>query len=360
MATDYITATEFARVAKLPIEEQKAYLKARQKAFKEAQKFIREGFDANDGARVVLSREPGLTARGLLVTPFRFQVPPSDDITISHAFTHTDYETIGGQQFSQPNSLALKTVALSGMMLPDTDISYGVHHYVDPVTRHGRMRETPIAYTNADASSTDAEESSLAYADAPPNPILVARQLTKLMESGTPFRLSIGQGHAWNIQDFSNAVTLRTVSVIERAGEPTTRYADLAFTEYRKAGVLGRKTDPSTFHRDVPLWVSIWEDGHATTKAGRSFGSASQPVTLSLLAQTYYGSSSKWRLIVQAPQNREWRTVTPNTPLRQAAKKNKGLDSIYIPKAPKTTGAKGKGEIVAGAFVGITGAARGI
>ncbi len=326
----YITADQFQRAVGMDPNAQKRYIDGLRKADAERRLFS-DGFYTGDGARIVLSREPGLTAKGLLTDALRFQVPPQDDVTVQHSFSHTDYETLGGQQLSQPGSHGLSTVSLSGMMLLDFDASYGVYHYGGTRGQRG-----PI-YLNADAASTPGTESREARADAtPPSPLHVAKQLVKLMESGTPFRLNIGQAHIWNVEDFSRPVTLRSVSVSERSGEPDTRYTDLAFTEFRRPSLLGRKGQAPDFHKDVPSWMTVYQDGHVLSEEGRRIGTEDVPATLSMLSQVYYGTGSKWRSIIQHPNNREWRSATPNTPLRVYAKKSKGTDRLYIPRLPKS------------------------
>src|SRR6476469_5378481 len=64
------------------------------------------------GMRVVLSAVPGLTKKGLLDdTPFYFQVPPLDSVSIGYAADHTEYTTIAGETLSRPGALALRVVS---------------------------------------------------------------------------------------------------------------------------------------------------------------------------------------------------------------------------------------------------------
>jgi hypothetical protein len=275
------------------------------KALREAEKraaahraHVRDfGYWSKVGVRVQLKQVSGLTKKGLLVPAYRFQMPPTDDWGVQASMGWTDYETIGGDTLSRPGAEGLRTISFSTLFL-DYDIPGTVHK------RGSRAHPTP-----------------------PFTPMKAYDDLREIMESGTPFRLSVGNAGLWGRWDVQMLATLRSVDYTERAGEPDSRYIGVSFTEYLRPK-LYRKGLP--YHPVLPITVTLDRDGTARDTAGHRMGSTAHPVTLHILAREYYGASSKWRLIAHA--NHDWRNYSPSRHLNLAPKGRKM--KLKIPKAP--------------------------
>ena len=104
-------------------------------------------------------------------------------------------------------------------------------------------------------------------------------------------------------------VTLRTMNVRERAGEPDSRYFELDFVEYRAPRVARKQFGD---RHELPALIEINANGvaHEIKRGGKKLqqkqrhqiGSGSRPATLRSLAKHFYGSPKKWREIKRKNQ----------------------------------------------------------
>jgi hypothetical protein len=256
-----------------------------------------------DGLRVLLRAVPGLTKRGLLEQPFRFQMPPSEEFTIGQAASHTDYDTIGGDQLSRPGAVALRTVSFSTLFL-DYDVPWAVHH-----------------------------RGSVADPAPPRSPLAVIDDLGDILEARTPFRVQAGQPEAWGHMELDMLATLRSLEATERAGEPDTRYVSLSLVEFRRPDLIRRKKlGRAQYHPRLPLKVTVHTDGRAVSSDGQRIHG--ENIDLYDLARTYYGSSGKWRHIESA-SHIDW---PPSRPLKDLAAKRHQPLRLTIPKIAHAAG----------------------
>lgn len=103
--------------------------------------------------------------------------------------------------------------------------------------------------------------------------------LERILNTGTPFRLTINNVDLWDKPDIDMYATLRALSVTERAGEVDARYADVQFVEFRSPFLKGPVSEPNK-NRRLPVTVLV-----RTLPRGRR--------TISALAKFYYGSASR-------------------------------------------------------------------
>jgi hypothetical protein len=233
----------------------------------------KEGVDLHTGKglRVCLKRCAG-TARNVLKQPYFFQVPPLESITTNHGYNFTDYETINEGQFSRGMSRQLKTVEFQTMFV-DQDWFY-------VLVRHR---------------------------NAGPDPQKLSEQLSHILNSGTPFKLLIGNLNLWDNYDVQMKATLRTLTVEERAGEIDARYVNVSFTE----------------HRDLEIQED--EEGEELPQTYKP-----QPGdTLRTIAKEFYGEGNAWKLIVLAnPALKEYR---PDMDLAVPTSLYSVVRSLYLP-----------------------------
>lgn len=227
-----------------------------------------------DGVRVWLSRLKGHTKKGLLRQPFLFQCPPLESWTWTQSHGWQDYETLRKDTFSRPGARGLREINFRTLFLDwDADFS---------LLRGQVMREL--------------------------NPLHMSDELREVMNSGTPFKLKIGQPKLWGEWDIEMAATLRSLGVEERAGEVDTRYADVTFVQWREAAVTRKRKG-----KGLPTKHKI--------KKGD---------TLRKLSKKYYGNYKDWKRIALA--NKRLKNVSMNEDLSKLKKKGKPLGSITIPK----------------------------
>lgn len=237
----------------------------------------------HEGMRVSLQRIDQ-TENGLLEEPFYFQVPPLEELSRSAGFAHTDYDTISAGQFSRPGGRLLQTVELNTLAVD----------YNPPwATAHGGSSHTqgwggPLVRT----------------------PLECRDELIEIAEAGTPFRLLARNPVLWGEleNEIDMDVTLRNVTVTEKAGEVDARYFNLSFVEWRNAEVdrlgYGRRKHPLparvVIGKAGPA-VEVWAGGTriADKKDRHRIGTADAPATLRKLAKHFYGNYN-WRPIAKA------------------------------------------------------------
>lgn len=270
------------------------------------------------GLRVTLVPEPGLTPKGLLDPPFRFQVPPLEEFTIQRTYEHSEWTTIRGNTHSRPGALALATVQFQSLFV-DWDPTWAVVHMNRP------------------------------------NPLALVDQLTDLQLHGRPFRLVVGSPAMWGFRPHLNMLaTLRTLGSTEKAGEPDTQYADVQFSEYREPRRVSRRKlgskrgDPAPIRGrakpKLPAVVEVWPDGQAQVP-GRTWVDT-QPVTLHELAKWFYSAAGLWTLIARA---NGLTGVTGSQSLGDIARRDAPGASLKL-KVPVISSALGSPSEIGGGF----------
>lgn len=227
-----------------------------------------------DGLRVRMFKTR-YTRKGLLRHPFVFQVPPLETFTWQREFSFTEYTTLRKRTFSRPEALGLRSVTFQTLFL-DWDAMWTIVH------RQGRWR---------------------------PNPQALVAELDTIMESGTPFRFTVGQGQLWDNSDVNMLATLRSMSVEERAGEVDARYLDLTFTQWKVPQV---RRAAKGF--DLPYRYDI--------KRGD---------TLKSLAKEHYGSYILWKLIFSA-NRKVLQGIRPDDDLSKAKSGGDNIRTLWLPK----------------------------
>jgi hypothetical protein len=219
------------------------------------------------GLRLKFERIGGLTERTLLRQAFHFQCPPLDAFARSLAFSHTDYETLGGYQHSTPGAMQLRSFQFNTVAV-DWGAPWNLWNKL-PIN-------TPL----------NVEEFTMGV--GVPTPLEIARELEALLQSGTPFYLSAHSPLLWHLSELPQGrlpVTMRALEVEERAGEVDARYFNINLVEFRRPiisqrgkGVVSKKVPVTLFVRNLP----------------------DSRNTIYKLAKWYYGSSAKWRVISKA------------------------------------------------------------
>ena len=211
-----------------------------------------EGIEqSGTGLKVVLKRINGLTKKGILPSPFYFQIPP-ESFRHGYGHSHSDYEPLRGGQRSRPGSAQLATVSFRSMFIDYTPYWSLLH------ANPGQVWV--------------------------PDPLEINHALIRICELGYPIRLIVHQPERWARAEIDMPATLRTVEIEEVGGEPDTRYDDVSFVQFRDTTVLRRATGRSNPKLPVTLVI------RNIPKARR---------TLRGLAQHYYRSASKWRVIAR-------------------------------------------------------------
>lgn len=219
--------------------------------------------DPLEGLTVMMRRIPGRTRSGVLTRPFVFQLPPTDDFTVSSAFAWADAETRSAGTYSRPGAMGLRAVTFSGLFL-----NYDYWGWA------------------RDAGSV------------PPEPVDAVRSVEAVMRAGTPFTLIAFRAGAQftdgqpphELTELMMPATLRSFDRTQRAGEPDARYFTAQFVEFREMRLVSRslkaaKGTSSSPHLPTSLTI-------ATLPAKRD--------SLVELGRYYYGSASAWRVILDA------------------------------------------------------------
>ena len=224
-----------------------------------------------DGTHVVLTREAGVTARGMLDVPFRFQIPPLDSWSRSFTGRWSNFDVVGGKNGPQERTRfggpTLRTVQFRTMFM-DWHPSWGVW-----------------------------EPDML-------EPILAVRELERLALRGVIFRLKVRNHGLFDHNDVHMLAVITQGDVEEVSGEPDTRYVTLSFQEYDELEVERKRRQERSPKGNGP-WTH-------TVKAGD---------TLYSLARHYYHQQNMWGWIAQAnPGMNNW---APSRDLAEWAKREK-------------------------------------
>jgi hypothetical protein len=258
------------------------------------------------GLRIKFEHIGGLTERTLLRDPFYFQCAPLDAFTRSLAFSHTDYETLGGHQHSTPGAMQLRSFTFNTLAV-DWGAPWTLLNKL-PLNAPKDLRGQGVRL------SGPVEQ----FAVEIPTPLQISRELEKLLESGTPFYMSAHSPILWQFSEIPQGrlpVTMRQLEVEERAGEVDARYFNINLVEFRRPIIYQRAKGAASKKVPVTLFVRNLPNTRAT---------------LYKLAKWYYGSSAKWRVISKA---NGWK-IAPSINLKTHFKKQKNR-KIRIPALRK-------------------------
>lgn len=197
-----------------------------------------------DGLRIRLSAERGVTPKGYLRVPFRFQAPPIDSFGRPWEFGYETYTTIKLGERPRAGGKQLHRISLQTMFL-------------DEALRFMIWRGT-----------LDVQRLLL--------------ELRSILERPAPFRLVIGQPALWGPRPLVNTVAVFTrIEPEQRGGEVGTEYTSVEFMEW-PGEQLERKRRPGAHHDQ--------ERRHTLRKGD----------TLHKLAKHYFHRASAWKLIARA------------------------------------------------------------
>lgn len=281
----------------------------------------------NPGMRVILSAIPGVTQKGLMPHSFRFQMPPLETFTRTMSYTHTDFDTVAGKQHDRPSALALQTVKFQTLFM-DWDATYAVWPHSKAQQENGGVSETARAQIW--------------------NVLNMTTVLQNVLQSGTPVRLRAGQPYLWagGVQDgwdVNMMVTLRDLSIEERAGEIDARYVDVSFTQHRSFALARKKLRKGTsklwaekvqgVSRHTPTTFTVYlGDGHSQD----AHGWRPRKPCLASLAHHYYGDYATVYPLLAANNVLLANNATPNMDLRDIARALKnttgGRLKLRVPK----------------------------
>lgn len=235
-----------------------------------------------EGTRVTIQTEPGYTQHGKLTVPFRFQVPPIEDIARTSAFSWANFDVFDTERLAaertRPGGRRLRTVPLSTMFV---------------------YRELPYEVWASHGTH---------------DPVLATKQLEEFCNDGLKFRLRIRQHH-FNHDDVDMLATMTQCVVTEKVSEPDTRYVAMNFQEY-----VPTQLERDAVHNTLGPW-------HHTIVKGD---------TLYSLARKYYRKQTDWRLIARAAANGNLENQAPSSDLLSWAKRHK-RKAIVIPQNPRAS-----------------------
>lgn len=235
---------------------------------------------SGDGTHVTMARREGVTKRGYLDVPYRFQVPPMDSWQRSFTGRWQNFDVVGGAdgpgERSRFGGAGLRTVNFRTMFM-DWHPSWGVWE-------------------------PDLLE-----------PILAVRELEVIAQKGVIFTLKIRNDGRFTHDDVNMLAVITQGDVEEVSGEPDTRYITLSFQEYdaaqaaRQAGGLSGK--PSLFGTGISHTIASGD-------------------TLYSLARQYLGTQTGWRQIAKA--NAQMANWAPSRSLLEWSRQS-GRTRIKIP-----------------------------
>lgn len=253
------------------------------------------------GLSVVLAKIPGVTDKKVLRDRFHFQVPPTDEWGWEKGHGYEDYTIIDKGDFSRPTGRQLKTITYNGLFV-DYNPSWAVY-------AGGKKHRNKIE-------------------PGGPAPHLpqIGRYLERIMDTGTAIRLIAWNRALYPKPEVDMAVTIRSLTQREKAGEPDARYFNISFTESREPRIRRRRHSKKD---SLPTRVTIRKSGQVVDDEGGSVGSANNPATLRRLAKKYYHDPGKWRLIAR---KNGIRSFGPDEDLGKLARRGQKKRRLKIPK----------------------------
>jgi hypothetical protein len=249
----------------------------------------------DSGVQVVLKRIAGLTNEGYLDEDWRFQVAPMEEFGSESTHAWSDYVTVERGMFSREGGVELMSISFQSLI---------------------------VDYNPTWASWVGVNDDSWS------DPQAAGEELRELQREGGPFRLVAWNQGMWDNPDYDLAVTLRSVSVSEKAGEPDARYFDLQFMEYRQQ-LLERRAYGHQGH-SLPMWVVVLNNGIVAEDGGaeHKIGTPNKHATLRHLAKHFYGSSAKWQGIA----NTNGLEIAADAPLSKLVTAARPWRRLTIPK----------------------------
>lgn len=206
------------------------------------------------GSFVVFARIEHLTPPEVLEQPLIFPCAPLSSFPQEYSWSYDDFGTLGAQMHTNPQYPGLSSYTID-TLLPDFDW------------------EQP--YTNTSTGLT---------------PLEFCTRLRNLADTMKPFRFQVGNERYWGDWEplgrhgaRAVAVTMRSLRVEERDGEPGDRYVTLSLTEFIDAGQQTALTLSK---------LGLWHDD--STRVGGSPG------------RTSGAASSRVRGRFQDIQGRQW------------------------------------------------------
>lgn len=185
-------------------------------------------FERDDGLKVTLRREPGLTPPGFLEVPFRFMAPPIDRFGRPWRFDWTTSQTISAGERPREAGKQLDRVSFQTMFL-DEDLYWLVWTGTLDVQR-------------------------------------LLNELRLLLERPAPFRLTVSQDALWGPRPLVNMTAAFTsIEAEQRGGEVGTEYASVEFLEIprqrltQKNAPRGRPSDADQERRMSPRGRTLYQ-----------------------------------------------------------------------------------------------------
>jgi hypothetical protein len=215
------------------------------------------------GMKVTLSRKDGLTPLGLLIRPFRFQLPPLEEFSVSYGHEWNDTATLGGEQISRKGARQLQQINFQTLVLD--------------------------------------WEPTWAVLEGGPSPLEATETLKEICQRAAIVRLRVSNMALWGegVYEVDQLVTLRSLEVSEKAGELDARYFNLQFTEWERPQLatrtLGKRTPGK---RQSNRQHAIGTLGHLND-------------TLYSVSAGYYGSYRYWKFLALVNGIGDWHPAVP-------------------------------------------------
>lgn len=154
-------------------------------------------FDGDDGLKITLRHEPGMTPAGMLKVPFRFQAPPLDSLQRPWTYAWDTSGTVSAGEQARENGPQLDRVSFQTMFL-DEELEWMVW-----------------------AGSLNVQR--------------MLDELRALLDAPAPFRLTIGQPALWGPRPLVSMIAVFTsITAEERGGEVGTEYTSVEFLEVKR------------------------------------------------------------------------------------------------------------------------------
>lgn len=253
------------------------------------------------GLQVRLIPIPGVTDRKFMPRAYEFQCPPLEKFTVDYGSIWTDYDTINGPRSRSVND-ALTVITFDTLTVGLRDIGHGYSWtIVDPA---------PISFTKQfKHQGVDTQNAQTR-----------SQQLRDILKSKTAFQIVVGNPDLWTRPDLNMAVTLRTLSVEERAGEEDARYMNVSFTEYVDPSLPALPKHDLGTGRSLPTTLPI------KTLPGNV-------LTMHALARYYYGDPTRWKPIAAA--NPFLKKIGPSANIKHAFRKSHTHRSVTVPRVSR-------------------------
>jgi hypothetical protein len=239
-------------------------------------------FDGDEGLKITLRRQPGMTPAGMLQVPFRFQAPPLNELTRPWTYDWQTQNTVAAGEQAREGGPQLDRLNFETMFL-DEELQWMVW-----------------------TGSFDVQR--------------MLDELRALLDEPAPFRLTIGQPALWGPRPLVNIIAVFTsITPTNRGGEIGTEYTSVEFLEITRQRLQQRSSGRTPGASAVPRRTTI--------KKGD---------TLYKIALRMYQQKSAWRPIAKA---NGMAGVSPDDAdeLARWAKAH-GRTTLVVPAATDTVG----------------------